>query len=231
MNGFWKRCVPLLFGAALTVFPLLAAPAGAECDPDESCECAHAQEEAADARLNAVYRELRAFLSSERKQALTAMQKQWLEFRDAACAYQSGYWRPEAEGRHTRNWVLAGCQGQRTLEQVKFLERLKCLNKPEPGDCPIQEAPYADPDAELNRVYNEYRAGLDAEPKKALTAMQRRWLKFRDAACLFEANDGPSPMNWAAWARDKCLDARTGDQVGFLKRLPSQTFTLSRRKP
>lgn len=43
-------------------------------------------------------------------------------------------------------------------------------------------------DAELNRVYNRYMAGLDDEGKAKLKEAEMAWIKYRDATCESESD-------------------------------------------
>ena len=53
---------------------------------------------------------------------------------------------------------------------------------------------YARADAELNRVYKQVIAGLDAQSQQLLKAAQRDWISFRDDECKYEnaQNEGGS---------------------------------------
>jgi uncharacterized protein YecT (DUF1311 family) len=43
-------------------------------------------------------------------------------------------------------------------------------------------------DGDLNSAYNQYRRRLEPEQKEQLKDAQMAWIKFRDAACVFESS-------------------------------------------
>jgi uncharacterized protein YecT (DUF1311 family) len=47
---------------------------------------------------------------------------------------------------------------------------------------------YKAADAELNRVYGQLAAVLDAEDKAALKESELAWIKYRDSTCVFESS-------------------------------------------
>ena len=47
---------------------------------------------------------------------------------------------------------------------------------------------YKAADAELNKVYGQLAAVLDAEDKAALKESELAWIKYRDSTCVFEAS-------------------------------------------
>ena len=53
---------------------------------------------------------------------------------------------------------------------------------------------YARADAELNRVYKQVMAGLDAHSQALLKNAQRDWIKWRDDECMYQnaQNEGGS---------------------------------------
>ncbi|MDR0564771.1 MAG: lysozyme inhibitor LprI family protein [Azoarcus sp.] len=69
-------------------------------------------------------------------------------------------------------------------------------------------AEYRLADEELNQIYTRFRAALDNNHKKALTEVQRTWVKFRDLSCKFELSNGTGgsaePMAYSI-----CLTKRT----------------------
>ena len=73
-------------------------------------------------------------------------------------------------------------------------------------------------DQHLNRVYNQYRTGLQESERQALKQAQLAWIKFRDLDCELAASvyDGGSmqPMVHA-----DCLAARTRERIGHLKQM------------
>lgn len=72
-------------------------------------------------------------------------------------------------------------------------------------------------DTELNALYRDLVAKIDAQGKAALRNAQQAWLKFRDAECDFETRDAeggsihPMVMN-------QCLEDLTRQRNQQLKR-------------
>ncbi|WNM18047.1 lysozyme inhibitor LprI family protein [Flavobacterium capsici] len=75
---------------------------------------------------------------------------------------------------------------------------------------------YEKADAELNKVYQELVAQLDAEETKLLITAQRYWIGYRDAHCEFEKkpSEGGSiqPLVYAT-----CLTEVTEQRIKELK--------------
>ena len=73
-------------------------------------------------------------------------------------------------------------------------------------------------DQRLNRVYNQYRAGLQAKDRQALKQVQLAWIKFRDLDCKQVASvyEGGSmqPM-----VRAHCLAERTRERITHLEQM------------
>ena len=73
-------------------------------------------------------------------------------------------------------------------------------------------------DQRLNRVYNQYRAGLQAKYRQALKQVQLAWIKFRDLDCKQVASvyEGGSmqPMVHA-----HCLAERTRERITHLEQM------------
>ena len=73
-------------------------------------------------------------------------------------------------------------------------------------------------DQRLNRVYNQYRAGLQAKDRQALKQVQLAWIKFRDLDCKQVASvyEGGSmqPMVHA-----HCLAERTRERITHLEQM------------
>ncbi len=64
-----------------------------------------------------------------------------------------------------------------------------CEERPsqaEASGCAHRE--YQAADAELNRVYNQLAAALDAEDRALLKASELSWIKYRDTNCAFESS-------------------------------------------
>ena len=75
---------------------------------------------------------------------------------------------------------------------------------------------FARADAELNRVYKDVMAGLDARSQDLLKRAQRDWITFRDDECKYEnvQNEGGSiyPLVY-----NGCLTTLTKDRIKQLK--------------
>lgn len=121
---------------------LLAAPALAEDEPDVDCanaitqpdlnDCAYQEYEAADAELNAVYRQAMTAAQNVDKElegadigaveALKTAQRAWIGYRDDQCEF-AGF---QARGGQAEPMLVSGCLAQltqkRTAELNEFLE-------------------------------------------------------------------------------------------------------------
>ncbi|MBZ2209842.1 lysozyme inhibitor LprI family protein [Massilia soli] len=64
-------------------------------------------------------------------------------------------------------------------------------------------AALAKADAEMNRLYREQMAYLDAQRRQRLQASQRAWLKYRDSTCLYE--NGPRAESGSIWPMQAAL--------------------------
>ncbi|RMH69113.1 MAG: DUF1311 domain-containing protein [Gemmatimonadetes bacterium] len=73
-------------------------------------------------------------------------------------------------------------------------------------------------DAELNRIYQEVRAQLDAEMKAKLTTAQRAWIAFRDAHCDCEAYEFSGGTIYTAIYYG-CLTEMTERRIEEIKQL------------
>lgn len=121
---------------------VLAAPAFAEDEPDVDCanaitqpdlnDCASREYEAADAELNAVYRQAMTAAQNVDKElegadigaveALKTAQRAWIGYRDGQCEF-AGF---QARGGQAEPMLVSGCLAQltqkRTAELNEFLE-------------------------------------------------------------------------------------------------------------
>jgi uncharacterized protein YecT (DUF1311 family) len=75
----------------------------------------------------------------------------------------------------------AGAQKQRQTQPCEGRG-----SQAEASACAHEE--YKAADAELNRVYGQLAGVLDAEDKAALKESELAWIKYRDAACVFESS-------------------------------------------
>ena len=73
-------------------------------------------------------------------------------------------------------------------------------------------------DQQLNRVYNQYRAGLQPKDRQALKQVQLAWIKFRDLDCRQVASiykgGSMQPMVHA-----HCLAERTRERITHLEQM------------
>lgn len=83
--------------------------------------CAQNRYEAADAELNRVWKSIIAELSDERAKQLRDVQRLWLKFRDAHCAYQEGPWN---EGS-MRPMIHFGCLRELTEARTAQLKTIQ----------------------------------------------------------------------------------------------------------
>lgn len=85
--------------------------------------CAGATASAADAKLNQVYRQLRARLKgSSQEQRLINAQQKWLGFRDADCKYAENQYEGGSFAPAARAFCLAHLTEQRTKDLEDYLE-------------------------------------------------------------------------------------------------------------
>jgi uncharacterized protein YecT (DUF1311 family) len=76
-------------------------------------------------------------------------------------------------------------------------------------------------DAQLNKVYKQVQAGLDAEGLAKLKAAQRAWIAFRDAEADFEADAEARGGTMAPCiyngVRQQLTETRTADLKALLQ--------------
>ena len=80
--------------------------------------CSGQEFQAADRKLNQVYQQLQANISSRQKQRLTAAQATWIAFRDQNCDYAKG----QFEGGSVAASTYGYCRARVTQERIKDLE-------------------------------------------------------------------------------------------------------------
>lgn len=106
-----------------------AASGGVDCanavNQNDMNTCAAQSFDAADAKLNAVYRALTSKLEDKDKTQLKTAQRAWLTFRDAECTFSIR----ENEGGSIYPMLWSGCLEQRTKARTKELQaHLDCAN-------------------------------------------------------------------------------------------------------
>ena len=80
--------------------------------------CSTQEFQATDSKLNQVYQQLQAKISTRQKQRLTAAQLTWIKFRDENCAYAKG----QFEGGSLAASTYGYCRARVTQERIKDLE-------------------------------------------------------------------------------------------------------------
>ncbi len=92
----------------------------------EATECAHKEFKAADAKLNAVYKQLSEKLDEAAREKLKSAELAWLNYRNANCDYEDAFY----TGGTMRPMITAFCMARMTrartaelLQQVKDLDQ------------------------------------------------------------------------------------------------------------
>ena len=80
--------------------------------------CSSQEFEAADKKLNQLYQQLQAKISTKQKQRLTVAQRTWIKFRDENCDYAKG----QFEGGSLAASTYGYCRARVTQERIKDLE-------------------------------------------------------------------------------------------------------------
>lgn len=135
--------------------------------------CAKAFHVEEDARLNEVYQSLKANLSPDRQAKLVAAEKAWITFRDQNCAFV----RQQFSGGSVEPSIYYGCLSQITANRTAELQQL--------GKASMS---YEQADQDLNEMYQQLKAVVDAPHQDALIDAQLAWLEYRDANCAYEAD-------------------------------------------
>ncbi len=80
--------------------------------------CADQRYQAADRRLNRVYQQLRASLSSSRRQRLITAQRAWIQYRDTTCRFNASQY----EGGSFEPVEQLSCLAEATQQRTRELE-------------------------------------------------------------------------------------------------------------
>ena len=80
--------------------------------------CSSQEFQTADSKLNQLYQQLQAKISSRQKQRLTVAQRTWIKFRDENCDYAKG----QFEGGSLAASTYGYCRARVTQERIKDLE-------------------------------------------------------------------------------------------------------------
>lgn len=83
-------------------------------------DCADAEFKLQDQRLNKAYRELSSGLNAKRRRDLVEVQRLWIRFRDANCAFYA-----DPEGGTAASLAASSCTLQLTATRAKELEDLQ----------------------------------------------------------------------------------------------------------
>ena len=153
-------------------------PLPAECNNPQTQtamnNCAQAEYDQVDTRVNNVYQSVKASVGPEKTNQLIAAEQAWLDFRDAYCDFvQTQY-----AGGSIQPTVYYGCLTQLTSDRIAALEQTK-------GGA----ASYQAEDQELNAVYQDLQGYLSPQEQELLTDAQLAWIDYRDAHCTFESGD------------------------------------------
>ncbi len=154
-------------------------------------QCAKAEYEQADTRLNNAYQDVKASVSTAKASELMDAEDAWITFRDAYCNFVQAQY----EGGSIQPMVYFGCLTQLTKNRTGALEQTTRASMS-----------YEAADQELNSVYQDLQSYLSPADKELLTDAQLAWLDYRDAHCAFETED-----------LNTCLAKVTETQVNELK--------------
>ena len=86
--------------------------------------CASQEYQAADQKLNRVYRQLQSKLNGKQKQRLTNAQLAWIKFRDTNCNYERGQFEGGTMASQVGTYCLATMTEKRTKELESYLQEL-----------------------------------------------------------------------------------------------------------
>lgn len=117
----------------------------------------------------------------------------------------------------TSHWILAA-----VMVSTSFMAQARDCGSPrtqlEVNECASERLTRAD--QELNQVYADYRKRLSASEARQFRQVQVTWIKFRDAACVFESS-GVKGGSAFTMVHLGCLAAKTETRVKELKALAS----------
>lgn len=147
----------------------LAAPAGAQTQMQLNVD-ARGAAMAADAKLNARYKQLTGSLARGTKALLVKAELKWIGYRDAECGFEEDEYRGGS------------------MQPMKYWESYKALTETRTAQLgeSMPGKPDASADPALNKVYQQLLANKDAAGKKLLQKAELAWLAFRDAQADYE---------------------------------------------
>ena len=112
----------LLLPACFVILASAPAAWGQECDRNDDSQsmmtiCAGVDFQAADAKLNAAYKDLVGRNDEKSNRLLQTAQRAWIAFRDAECAYSTA----DSEGGSIHPMEISQCLTELTNERTKQL--------------------------------------------------------------------------------------------------------------
>ncbi|MDX8442735.1 lysozyme inhibitor LprI family protein [Mesorhizobium australafricanum] len=112
----------LFLSACLVLLATAPAAFAEDCDRNDDSQsmmniCADADYQAADAKLNAAYKELVSRNDQASNKLLQTAQRAWIAFRDAECAYSTA----DSEGGSIHPMEVSQCLVRLTNERIKQL--------------------------------------------------------------------------------------------------------------
>ncbi|MDX8504532.1 lysozyme inhibitor LprI family protein [Mesorhizobium captivum] len=112
----------LFLSAGLVLLATIPAAWGQECDRNDDSQsmmtiCANTDYEAADAKLNAAYKEIVGGNDEKANKLLQTAQRAWIAFRDAECAYSTA----DSEGGSIHPMEVSECLTEITNQRTKQL--------------------------------------------------------------------------------------------------------------
>lgn len=112
----------LILSACLVLLAAAPAARAEDCDRSDDSQsmmniCADADYQAADAKLNATYKDLVGRNDEASKKLLQTAQRAWISFRDAECAYSTA----DSQGGSIHPMEVSQCLTELTNERTKQL--------------------------------------------------------------------------------------------------------------
>ena len=165
--------------------------------------CAQQNYAQADADLNEAYRALKAILSEQGEQALTAAEIAWLQFRDLDCDFE----RSAFTGGSVAPLVYHTCLTERTLARTDELFY--------PG---LPDISYQEAGTQFDETYRALTDRLSEKRQKDITEVQIAWLAYREHHCNFEILYSPNVIE-----KSQCLARLTDNRIAQLQAYLAQS--------
>ena len=130
----------LFLSACLVLLATAPAAFAEDCDRNDDSQsmlniCADADYQAADAKLNAAYKNIVGSNDQASNKLLQTAQRAWIAFRDAECAYSTA----DSEGGSIHPMEVSQCLTKLTIERTKQLTT--------GANCKLSDPSCAGPDA------------------------------------------------------------------------------------